>query len=109
QQFAALDVHECRGHHEKLAGDFEVELAHDLDVFDELRGERGEVDLVNVHLLLLDQIKQQVEWTFEDFEFDFVFGHCERECASRNARILRAANASWQSRMTRAKEVQSGI
>src|SRR6185369_12053459 len=61
QQFAALDIHERRGHHEKLAGDLQVELAHEVNVRDELRGELGEVDLVNVHLLLLDEIEQQVE------------------------------------------------
>ena len=75
QQLAALDVHERGSHDEKLAGDVEVELAHDLDVLDELRSERGKVDLVDVHFLLLDEIKQQVERTLEDLEFDFVFGH----------------------------------
>jgi hypothetical protein len=29
---------------------------------------------VDVHLLLPDEVKQ-VEWTFENLEFDFVFGH----------------------------------
>ena len=75
QQFAALDIHERRGHHEKLAGDFEVELAHQLDVLDELRGDLRQVDLVNVHLLLFHQVKEQVERAFEHLELDFVFCH----------------------------------
>jgi hypothetical protein len=37
-------------------------------VRDELRGELGEVDLVNVHLLLFDEIKEQVERAFKNFE-----------------------------------------
>jgi len=61
----ALDIHERRGHHEKFAGDLEIELAHQVNVRDELRGELGEVDLVNVHLLLLDEIKEQVERAFK--------------------------------------------
>ena len=83
-------------HSKPVARDFQVELAHHVDVFDELRGERREVDLVDVHLLLLDEIKQQVERTFKDLEFDFVFGHRGTGNGSRNARILRAANARWQ-------------
>jgi hypothetical protein len=31
--------------------------------------------VVNVHFLLLDEIKEQIERAFEDLEFDFVFGH----------------------------------
>ena len=35
----------------------------------------GEVDFVDVHLLLLDQVKQEVQRPFKYFEFDFVFCH----------------------------------
>jgi len=83
QQLAALDIHERRGHHEELAGDLEIELAHHLDVFDELRGELGEIDRIDVHLLLLDEIEEQIQRAFKDLEFDFVFGHS------------RAANQPW--------------
>ena len=75
QQFAALDVHERRGHHEKFAGDLQIELAHQVNVLDELGGEAREVDFINVHLLLFDEIKEQIERAFEDLELDFVFGH----------------------------------
>src|SRR5580698_7614841 len=60
QEFAALDIHERRGHHEKFAGDLKIEFAHEVNVRDELRGELGEIDFVNIHFLLLDEIKQQV-------------------------------------------------
>ena len=75
QEHAAFDHHERGGHHEKLAGDLKVELAHQVNVGDELRGEFGEVDLVNVHLLLFDEIKEQVERAFKDLELNFVFRH----------------------------------
>jgi hypothetical protein len=40
-----------------------------------LRGELGEVDFIDVHLLLLDEIKKQVERAFEDLKLDLVFRH----------------------------------
>ena len=75
QKFAALDVHERGGHHEEFAGDVEIEHAHDFDVFDELGGELGEVDFVNIDFFLPDEVEKQIERAFEDFKFDFVFGH----------------------------------
>ena len=36
-------------------------------------------DVVDIHLVLLDEVEQQIERAFEDLEFDFVFlGHRER-------------------------------
>ncbi len=64
-----------RNSHEKLARDVEVELAHQLDVFDKLGRDLRQVDFVNVHLLLFHQVKEQVERAFEDLELDFVFRH----------------------------------
>ena len=79
QQFAALDIHERRGHDKEFAGDLQIELAHEVNVFDELRGEPREVDLINVHLLLFDEVKEQIERAFEDLELDFVFRHALNE------------------------------
>ncbi len=79
QQFAALDVHERRSHDEEFAGDLQIELAHEVNVFDELRGEPREVDLINVHLLLFDEVEEQIERAFEDLELDFVFRHALNE------------------------------
>jgi hypothetical protein len=71
-------------------------------VRDELRGELGEVDLVNVHFLLLDEIEEQIERAFEDLELNFVFRHepensktrlCEWQC--KNGGAL-AAYYAWR-------------
>jgi hypothetical protein len=40
-----------------------------------LLGEAGEVDLVNVDFFLLDEIEEQIEWSFKDLKFDFIFSH----------------------------------
>ena len=89
QQLAALDIHERGGHHEKFASYFEVELPHQIHILDELRGELGQVDFIDVHLLLFDKIKEQVERAFKDLELDVVFSH-ETEAERRLSR------AGWQ-------------
>ena len=61
-----------------IAGDFQVEQPHGLDVIDELGGQPGEVDLVNINLLLSYQIKEQIERAFEDLEFYRIIGHYGR-------------------------------
>jgi hypothetical protein len=40
-----------------------------------LGGEFGEIDVVDVHFLLLDEIEKQIERSFEDLKLNFVFGH----------------------------------
>ena len=75
QELAALDVHQRRRHDHELAGNFEVQQPHRFDVLDELRCQLGEIHLINVHLLLFDQIKEQIERALKDLEFYFVFCH----------------------------------
>jgi hypothetical protein len=78
QQLAALDIHERGGHDQELAGHLEVQQPHGLDVLDKLARQARQVDLVNVHLLLLDQVKEQVERAFKDLEFYFILTHGPR-------------------------------
>ena len=89
QQLAALDVHERGGHHQKFARHFEVKLAHEVDVLHKLGGQFGEVDLINIDLLLPDEVKEQIERSFEDLELYFIFRH---ETAG-NRRVI---GAVWQ-------------
>ena len=56
----------------------EALLAQQIDVLDELARKLCEVHLVNVHLLLLHQVKQQIHRPLEDLEFDFIIRHEER-------------------------------
>src|ERR1035437_1525726 len=78
QQFAALDVHQSRGHHQKLARNLQVQHPQGVDVLDELGRQPGEIHLVNVHLLLLYQIKKQIERAFKDLEFYLIFSHLDQ-------------------------------
>jgi len=72
QQEAALDVHEGRGHHEKLARDLEFQLFH--------ASEHGQIlgqhflhrDVVNIDLVLADEKQQQIERSLKGRESDVV-------------------------------------
>ena len=72
QQAAALQVNQVRRHDDELARDVDVQLLEGLQIFEVLARDPLERDLVNVELVALDQIKQQIERTFEDLELDLV-------------------------------------
>ena len=56
QQFLTLDIHQRAGHHQKLAGNLDVKLPHQVHVLDELPRDLREVHIIYIHLLLLHQI-----------------------------------------------------
>jgi hypothetical protein len=72
QQHARLDQRESRGHDEELAGDVEIQPAHHFQIRQVLLGDRGDGDVNDLHLVLLDEVQQQIEGTFEDGELDAV-------------------------------------
>jgi len=70
----------------ELAGDVEVELLHQRDRVQILRGDQGDRDVVDVELVLPDQVQQQIQRPFEvrqldregvgrRLEFGMRFGH----------------------------------
>ena len=104
QQFAAFDVHERRGHDEEFAGDFKVEFTHEVNVFDELRGQPGEVDRVNVHFLLFDEVKEQIQRAFKNLELNFVFRHARQPMKN-----SKTGGQGWQCRkLTRGVSISFG-
>jgi Glycosyl transferase family 2 len=68
-------VHEGGGHYEEFAGDLEIQQPHGIDIGDELASEGRQIDFIDIDLFLFNKVEQQVEGTFEDFEFDFVICH----------------------------------
>src|SRR6266481_1978686 len=60
------------GHHEELARHIEVELLHQIDVREVLVRDEGDRNVAHVHLVLLDEVNQQVERTLECLELDVV-------------------------------------
>ena len=72
KQAAALQVNQIRRHDDEFARDIDVQFLECLEIFEVLAGDPFERDLVNVDLVPLDQIKQQIERTFENLELDLV-------------------------------------
>ena len=95
QQLLALDVHERAGHHEEFAGDLNVEFAHEIDVLNKFARNLGEVHLVDVHFLLLHQVKQEIHRPLKHLEFDFIFRHV-RAPQNRPAPALRETRGCSQ-------------
>ena len=70
QQHLRLDVDERRRHHQELARDVEVELLHQLNRLEVLRRDQRNRNVVDVDLVLLDQMKEEVNRTLEVLEPD---------------------------------------
>ena len=74
QEGAALDVHEVRGHHDELRGEIDVENLEGLDVCEVLLGNPFDRDVLDIDFVLLDEVEEEIEGAFEDFELDLVVG-----------------------------------
>src|SRR4030095_14788469 len=74
QQAAAFKVNEVCRHHDKFAGKFDVELLEGLKIFEVLASNALDRNVVDVDLVLFDQVKQEVERSFEDLELNLVIG-----------------------------------
>lgn len=66
KQQAALDVHQLGSHEDELPGDLEVEHLHQVQVSEILVGDLDDRDVPDIHLLLPDQVQEQVQRSFED-------------------------------------------
>jgi hypothetical protein len=61
-----------RGHHQKLACHVEIQLLHQRDVREVLLRDERNRDVVDVHLVLANEMNEQVERTLERIELDLV-------------------------------------
>jgi hypothetical protein len=77
QQAAAFKVNEVCRHHDEFAGKFDVELLEGLKIFEVLASNALDRNVVDVDLVLFDQVKQEVERSFEDLELNLVIGFHE--------------------------------
>jgi hypothetical protein len=66
QEHARLDVNQRRRHDEELAGNVEIQLLHQVDVFQILLRDQRDRNVVDVDLVPLDQVQQQIERALED-------------------------------------------
>ena len=72
QQRLRLDVNQRRRHHQELAGHGDVQLAHRGQVFEVLRRDARDGNVVDGHLFFANEVEQQVERPFKIGQLDFV-------------------------------------
>ena len=63
-------MNQRRRHHDVVAGDVEIELLHQRDRLEVLRGDQRDRDVVDVQLVLLDEMQEQIQRPFEVGELD---------------------------------------
>jgi len=70
QQHLRLDVDERGGHEQELAGDVEIQLLHQGDRVEVLRRDERDRDVVDAHLVLANEVQQQIERPLEVRQLD---------------------------------------
>jgi hypothetical protein len=63
-------VNQRRRHDEELAGDVEIQLLHQLDRLEILRGDQRDRDVVDADFVLPDEMKEQIERSLKLIELD---------------------------------------
>lgn len=72
EEGSGFEVHEVRGHDDKFGGEVDVEEFKGVDVVEVLLGDALDGDGVDIEFVLFDEVEEEVEGAFEDFEADFV-------------------------------------
>src|ERR1700745_2153623 len=72
KQAAALDIDKRGRHYDELAGNLEIQHSEGIEIFKVLTGDPFDRNRINVALFLFDQIKKEIQWSFEHFNFNFV-------------------------------------
>jgi hypothetical protein len=72
EEHFGFDVDERGGHVDEFGGDVDVLDFELVEVVEILGSDFGDLDVVDVHFLLFDEVEQEVEGTFEERDVDFV-------------------------------------
>jgi hypothetical protein len=72
QQHLRLDMDQRRGHHQEFAHDVQIQLLHHDDVIEVLLRDERDGNVVDVHLVLLNEVDQQIERSLELGDLDRV-------------------------------------
>src|SRR5215471_1028501 len=81
KQHPRLDVNQRRRHDEKLAGDVEIQLLHQLNRVEILLRDERDGNVMDFHRVLLDEMEEQIERSLEVLELD-------GKCVNRRLEIL---------------------
>ena len=72
QQAAAFQVNEICRHNDELASEFDIQLLERLKIFEVLASDAFKRNVIDVDLILFNQVKQEIERSFENLELDLV-------------------------------------
>src|SRR5208337_4637820 len=72
EKHSGFDVDERGGHVDEFGGDVDVLDFELVKVVEILAGDFGDLDVVDAHFLLFDEVEQEVERTFVDGDVDAV-------------------------------------
>ena len=72
QQQARLDAQQCGGHHQEIAGIVQRQKLDDLKILQKLVSDRGDGNVVDVDLVLLDQVQQKIQRPLKSRQLDLV-------------------------------------
>ena len=72
KQHFRFDVDQRRGHVDEVGRDVDIELFELVEVIEILLGDFGDGNVVDVHLLLADQIEQEIERAFVRRQIDAI-------------------------------------
>src|SRR5258708_2493934 len=65
QEHARLQLDQLRSHNQKIASHGQIEFLHHIQIAKILVSDSRDRNVVDVHLLLANQVKQQIKRTFE--------------------------------------------
>src|SRR3984885_790632 len=88
KEISALDVDQIRRHHDKLSGNLKVQHPKCFQILEVMAGNPFDRNIVNIDLILPDQVEQEIERPFEDFQLHLVIILHQSEI--RNATISRS-------------------
>ena len=69
---SGLDLHQGRGHDEKIARIVDIDVVEFLEKDQELLGNRGDGDIENIHLCPADEVQQQIQRTVKCVKRDLI-------------------------------------
>jgi hypothetical protein len=74
QQGSGFQIHQVGRHDDELGSEVDVQELERVDVIQVLFGDFLDRDRLDIQLVLFDEVEQEIQRTFEDFELNFVIG-----------------------------------
>src|SRR5437870_2086770 len=81
EQTAALEINQIGRHDDELARDVDLQFLESLEILEVLARDSFDRNIVNIDFVAFDQVKQEIERSFKNFELNLVVGlHVSTNC-----------------------------